>query len=116
MILLVALTWCVFYMDRESISNRVNITFIGILSVVAYYFVILDNVPEANYLTLIDAFIISTFFILAAGVVLGVIIETLEHSGKSALKSKVDRVCRWTFPLGYVVITAILAVVFFYAY
>ena len=52
MLLLVALTWCVFWMDNETLSNRVNITFIGILSVVAYYFVILDSVPAASYLTL----------------------------------------------------------------
>lgn len=116
MIILVGLTWCVFWMDNESLSNRVNITFIGILSVVAYYFVILDNVPEVSYLTLVDAFIISTFLILAAGVILGVIMETLGHSGRTKLGARVDRICRWAFPTAYLFTTAALGIVFFNLY
>lgn len=116
LIILVALTWCVFWMDNESISSRVNITFIGILSVVAYYFVILDNIPEVSYLTLIDAFIISTFMILSAGVVLSVVMETLGHENKVELARKVDRTCRWAFPLGYFLASALLGIIFFNLY
>ena len=101
MVLLVSLTWCVFWMDNESLANRVNITFIGILSVVAYYFVILDSVPEVSYLTFIDAVIISTFLILASGVVVGIIMEDIVHDDKAALAARVDRICRWAFPLAY---------------
>ena len=116
MIILVALTWCVFWMDNESVSSRVNITFIGILSVVAYYFVILDNIPEVSYLTLIDAFIISTFMILSAGVVLSVVMETLGHKNKVHLARRVDRICRWAFPLGYFITASVLGVIFFNLY
>ena len=116
MILLVSLTWSVFWMDNETLSNRVNITFIGILSVVAYYFVILDNVPEVSYLTLTDAFIISTFLILAAGVVLVVVMESVGHEKKVQLGTKVDRVCRWAFPLSYVLFSIILGTVFLNLY
>ncbi len=114
MIVLVALTWCVFWMDKEGLANRINITFIGIVSVVAYYFVILDNVPEVNYLTLVDAFVISTFLILAAGVVLSVVMETLSQSRDVALGFKVDRICRWAFPLAYALISAALGSIFLY--
>ena len=116
MILLVSLTWSVFWMDNETLSNRVNINFIGILSVVAYYFVILENVPEVSYLTLIDAFVISTFLILAAGVVLVVIMESLSREKKAQLGAKVDRICRWGFPLAYVLLSIILGTVFLNLY
>ena len=112
MVLLVSLTWCVFWMDNETLSTRVNMIFIGILSVVAYYFVILGHIPEAAYLTLTDAFILSTFLILAAGVVLAVTVERLEQSGRKELVLKVDRICRWAFPLGYAVSTLLLAYLF----
>ncbi len=116
MILLVSLTWCVFWMDNETLSNRINITFIGILSVVAYYFVILDNVPEVSYLTLMDAFVIATFLILAAGVVLIIVMESVARKHDAAFSHKVDRICRWAFPSAYALTTAILAAVFFNAY
>ena len=112
MVLLVSLTWCVFWMDKESLSSRVNVTFIGILSVVAYYFVILENVPETDYLTLIDAFITATFLILAAGVVLSTVMESLSNDGQAHVGKKVDRICRWAFPLAYVVITILLTIIF----
>ena len=34
LVLLVSLSWCVFWLDEELVTNRVNISFIGILSVV----------------------------------------------------------------------------------
>ncbi len=112
MVLLVSLTWSVFWMDRESLSTRVDITFIGILSVVAYYFVILDRIPEVPYLTLVDTFMIATFLMLTAGVVLIVVVETLGRSRNYALVGEVDRICRWAFPLGYVVLAGTLATAF----
>lgn len=116
MVLLVSLTWSVFWMDNESLGNRVNINFIGILSVVAYYFVILENVPEVSYLTLVDAFIIATFLILAAGVVMVVVMESISNGEDLRLRNKVDRVCRWAFPLSYAVLATILGAVFLKLY
>ena len=98
----------------QGLANRINIIFIGIVSVVAYYFVILDNVPEVNYLTLVDAFVIATFLILAAGVILSLVMETLPQSRDVALGLKVDRICRWAFPLAYALIAAVLGSIFLY--
>lgn len=112
MALLVALTWCVFWMDEESLSDRINITFIGILSVVAYYFVILANVPETDYLTFVDAFVTATFLILAAAVVMVVILESVSRSGRPELGASIDRMSRWGFPTAYVFTTVVLALVF----
>ena len=112
MVLLVSLTWSVFWMQKESLSTKVNIAFIGILSVVAYYFVFLDFIPEANYLTLVDAYVLATFLVLAANVVLFVITDSLEQSGKGNIAALIDRTCRWAIPLGYAAMTFILAAVF----
>jgi hypothetical protein len=116
MVLLVSLTWCVFWMDKETLANRVNITFVGILSVVAYYFVILNNVPEVSYLTLVDAFIISTFIILAGGVVVAVVMENYTGEDGQERAARVDRICRWAFPLAYFLSSALLGIMFLSLY
>ena len=41
--LLVLLTFTVFWMDRESLGDRMDISFIGILSVVAYQIVLKNS-------------------------------------------------------------------------
>lgn len=113
MIVLVALTWCVFWMDAETLSNRVSITFIGILSVVTYYFVVFESLPEIDYLTFMDGFILATFLILAAGVVVAVLIETTTQDEGRETDPRINKICRWAFPLTYAGTTAILGLVFF---
>ena len=112
LVILVSLTWCVFWMDEESASSRVNILFIGILSVVAYYFVILDTVPKISYLTLIDGFFIATFLILASSVVIALLVEKLNKAGKKEAGDRLDRICRWAFPVGYALFTLLLGAFF----
>jgi hypothetical protein len=113
LVVLVCLTWSVFWMDEETISNRINISFIGILSVVAYYFVLLEGVPKASYLTLLDVFMIATFLILAAGAIVNIVVDKLNKGDRVEIGDRVDRVCRWAFPVGYAVVTLVLAFVFF---
>jgi hypothetical protein len=113
MVILVSLSWCVFWMDEEALADRVNISFIGILSVVAYYFVIQDSVPKISYLTLIDGFIITTFVILALSVVISIAVDKLNKAGRGAAGDRLDRTCRWAFPLGYVVVSLLVGVIFF---
>ncbi|MEM8769326.1 MAG: hypothetical protein AAGE43_17945 [Pseudomonadota bacterium] len=113
MVLLVSLTWIVFWLDKESMTDRINITFIGILSVVAYYLVIQENVPRIDYLTLIDGFIIVTFLMLAAGVVLSVVTGKLDEKDQRTRSMKVDRICRWAFPLGYAAAIGLVHIIFF---
>jgi hypothetical protein len=112
LVMLVLLTFSVFWMDQEGLSDRINIQFIGILSVVSYHFVVSGSAPEIAYLTLMDAFILTSFFLPAAGVVVSLVVDRLNRRGRVALGDKVDRVCRWAFPLGYVASTVALALVF----
>ena len=112
LLILVSLTWSVFWMDEESISNRINISLVGILSVVAYYFVIQDSVPRISYLSMMDAFMIGTFLLLAASVVISIVVDKLNRAGRTPTGDRVDRVCRWAFPTAYVVLTTLIVILF----
>ena len=112
LLILVSLTWIVFWLDEESVTDRVNISFIGILSVVAYYLVVQESVPEIPYLTMVDAFMMATFLILAATVMISIVVDKYNRAGRKADGDRLDRICRWVFPLGYVLVTALIALVF----
>ena len=43
--LLVVLSWSVFWMDTESLGDRMDISFIGILTVVAYQIMVASVLP-----------------------------------------------------------------------
>lgn len=109
MVLLVSLTWCVFWIDEKSTTfDRINILFVGILSVIAYYFIIQDNIPKISYLTLVDGFILATFLVLAAAVLITTIVQQLNQRGNKITGDKIDLVCRWAFPLSYALVTLVL--------
>jgi len=112
LLILVSLTWIVFWLDEESVTDRVNISFIGILSVVAYYLVVQDSVPEIPYLTMVDAFMMATFLILAATVMISIVVDKFNRAGRKADGDRLDRICRWVFPLGYVFVTGLIALAF----
>ncbi|MDX1314450.1 MAG: hypothetical protein R3356_03020 [Eudoraea sp.] len=112
MILLVSLTWIVFWLDIKSTMDRISILFIGILSVVAYDFVIQDYIPKIPYLTLIDVFVIENFLILVFSVIVTLITGWFFHNGKPDIGKKLNRISRWAFPASYVAIAIIIYVVY----
>lgn len=99
--LLVLLTFSVFWMDRESLGDRMDISFIGILTVVAYQIIVADAMPGIAYFTLMSAFLYSTYLVLAAGVVVNLVVAKLDRAGRSELGDRLDRACRWLLPLGF---------------
>jgi hypothetical protein len=60
-----------------------------------------------------DAFILTSFVMPAAGVVVSLVVDKLNRRGRTDLGDKVDHACRWAFPLGYAVTTLALTMMFF---
>jgi hypothetical protein len=109
---LVLLTFTVFWMDRESLGDRMDISFIGILSVVAYQIVVSDHMPAIAYFTLMHGFLYSTYLLLTAGVVVNLVVSKLDQSGRREMGNRVDLTCRWAFPLGFLGLNAVNALYF----
>ncbi|MDE4974050.1 hypothetical protein NAI33_09830, partial [Francisella tularensis subsp. holarctica] len=65
---LVLAMWAIFWMDTKDLSDRLNITFIGILSVIAYQFLIEGEILDIDYLTFTDGFLLLSFSILLSTV------------------------------------------------
>lgn len=112
LVILVCLSWIVFWMDEEATSDRINVSFIGILSVVAYYFVIQDSIPSISYITLIDCFMIVTFFILAASVIITLIVDKQNKSERVHVGDKIDLIARWAFPSFYISVSLLITLIF----
>lgn len=110
--LLVILTFSVFWMDRESLGNRMDISFIGILTVVAYQIIVSDTMPGIAYFTLMTGFLYSTYLVLAVGVIVSLVVSKLDQSGRRELGNRVDRTCRWAVPVGFLGANALSAAYF----
>ena len=109
---LVLLTFTVFWMDRESLGDRMDISFIGILSVVAYQTVVSEHMPAIPYFTLLTGFLYSTYLLVTASVVINLWVSKLDQAGRAAAGNRVDKTCRWAFPLLFLGLNALNAIYF----
>jgi hypothetical protein len=112
LVVLVFLTFTVFWMDRESVGDRMDISFIGVLSVVAYQIVVSDQLPAISYFTMMNGFLYSTYLLLTAGVVVNLVVSKLDQAGKAAAGNRIDTTCRWAFPLLFVGLNTLNALYF----
>jgi hypothetical protein len=103
----------VFWMDQESLGDRMSISFTGLLTVVAYQFLIGGSLPTIAYFTLMDGFLYSTYAFVASTIVVNLRVGHLNRSGRRRVGDRLDERCRWIFPLGFVGINALIAFAFF---
>jgi len=101
LILIVMLSWSVFWMDRSSLGDRINVSFIGILTAVAYQLVVSEIWPHIAYFTLMNGFLNLSLYIMCATVVINLVVAKLDESGRQDAGQLVDQRCRWIFPLVY---------------
>lgn len=99
--LIVILSWSVFWMERSSLGDRINISFIGILTAVAYQNVVSDILPHISYVTLMNVFLSLSFLVMCATAVENLIVGAYDQQGKSDAGDLIDYRCRWIFPLIY---------------
>ncbi len=106
LMIIVALSWSVFWMERSSLGDRMSVSFVGILAAVTYQIVIGDILPRISYYTPIHAFTNFSFWLMCPTVVINLVVGICDKTGKSELGDRIDRRCRWGFPLAYLVILA----------
>lgn len=99
LILLCLLCASVFWMDHESLGDRMGISFTGLLTVVAYQFLVSGQLPTIAYFTLMDGFVYSTYAFIAGTIVVNLRVDHLNRSGREDVGDRLDERCRWIFPL-----------------
>ena len=116
LVAIVLLSFSVFWMDQSSLGDRISVSFIGILTGVAYQIVMSDFLPRISYFTLMNAFLNISFLTMCATVVINLVVGALDKRGNYELGDRIDHRCLWIFPLTYLglilVIFGIASVIF----
>ena len=101
LIVIVLLSFSVFWMDRASLGDRISVSFIGILTAVAYQVVMNDMLPRIAYMTWINGFLNFSFLLMVGMVIINLVVGGLDQRGRHDVAHRVDHLCRWIFPLTY---------------
>ncbi len=105
-ILIVLLSFAVFWMDRSSLGDRMAVSFVGILTAVAYQTMVSDLMPRISYFTLMNGVLNLSFFMMCATVVVNLRVGSLDNRGAHAEGERLDLRCRWLFPTVFVSLLA----------
>jgi hypothetical protein len=101
LLIIVILSWCVFWMDRASLPDRMSVTFVGLLTAVAYQAMLGDIMPHISYTTFINAFISLSFLLMSATAAVNLLVCLYDRNGNHHLAILIDQRSRWGFPIAY---------------
>jgi hypothetical protein len=108
--LIVALSWSVFWMQGESLANRIRIAATAFLTVVAYQFAIAGSLPKVAYLTIMDRLMVASFVLIALSALESMVVVKLERAHQERA-ARTDHMSRWLFPVGYAGVIATIAAI-----
>ena len=101
LIILVAISWSVFWMIGDGLADRMSVSLTGILTIVAYQFVVADGLPKVSYFTLMDSILTLSFVMMALTIMQNIYVNTLYLHEREEAASYWDQLCRWLFPSTY---------------
>jgi hypothetical protein len=108
--LIVALSWSVFWMQGESLANRIRMSATAFLTVVAYQFAVSGSLPKVAYLTIMDRLMVASFILIALTALQSLLVVKFGHAHPERAV-RLDRISRLLFPLGYAGIIAAIAII-----
>lgn len=110
--LVVILSWSVFWMDRASVGDRMSVSFVGLLTAVAYQIILGDILPHIAYLTPVNVFVNLSFMVMCASIVINLIVGEFNRSGRGDKADALDNRCKVLFPVVYLSLIGIASVIF----
>jgi hypothetical protein len=109
LLLMVILSWSVFWVEARDLSNQVQIAVTTILTVIAFAFAISATMPRVPYLTYIDAFFLTCYvFVFLAIVELMAVHLSHRRDRATDLGLRIQRISRWAIPAAFLVTNLIL--------
>jgi hypothetical protein len=104
LLVIVSMIWSIFWIDSSSLADRLNVSFIGVLTIVAYQFVVVEHMPRMSYLTFTDTLLLVSFVTMSATIPQSLAVHSLTRCGREARARRIDGICRWAFPLAYLLL------------
>ena len=113
LLLMVFLSWAVFWIEASDLSNQIQVAVTTILTVIAFAFAISATMPRLPYLTYIDAFFLECYiYVFIAVLELMTVHVTHRSEVRRDLGLQIRKYSRWIIPASFVVTNAIIAIHF----
>jgi len=99
LVLIVIMSWAVFWIDPINASSQVSIAMTSMLTLIAYRFAIDSQLPLLPYMTRLDVFILASTLLVFFSLIEVVATIILDNTQKKKRAVRIDRYCRVIFPV-----------------
>ena len=112
LLLMVVVSWSVFWFDPPEVSSQVTIAVTTILTIIAFALAISLTLPRVPYLTFADAFFLTCYIFTFVTMVEVTAVHIAYRSERRKAAARIRDTARWLVPAAFVVINSILIVHF----
>jgi hypothetical protein len=112
LLLMVCLSWSVFWVDPRDLGNQVQIAVTTILTIIAFGLALSFTLPRISYLTFLDAFFLTSYVFVFAAMLELMMVHVSYRRDRARQAARIRRASRWAVPLAYVTVIAAIAIYF----
>ncbi len=110
-LLIILISWFTFFL--KDYSRRIEAAAANILLFIAFSFSLAGNYPRLGYVTFLDAIMAVTFIVNTLVLLYNVQLKRMESKGETERVDRIDRFFDWAYPLSYLLLIAVVALLFF---
>jgi hypothetical protein len=112
LLLMVIMSWSVFWFDPPEVSSQVTIAVTTILTIIAFALTISLTLPRVPYLTFADAFFLTCYIFAFVTMLEVTTVHIAYRHERRKLAATIRHTARWLVPTAFVVVNSILIVHF----
>ncbi len=108
LMLIVAMSWSVFWINPAKFGPQIGMSATSMLTLIAFQFAMASILPHLSYFTLLDRFITAATALVFVALVESLTTSYLVSIDETKIALRIDRTCRWAFPLVFVCIVLLI--------
>ena len=112
LLLMVIVSWSVFWFDPPEVSSQVQIAVTTILTIIAFALAISLTLPRVPYLTFADAFFLTCYIFAFVTMVELTAVHIAYRNDRRQVAARIRHTARWLVPLTFIVVNSIVIVHF----
>lgn len=109
--LIVMMSWGVFWINPIQFGPQIGLPATSMLTLIAFQFALTGVLPKLSYFTTMDKLIFGSTVLVFMSLIEAVVTISLVSRGKEKQAVQLDAICRWFFPLLFIVFWVYIIVV-----
>ena len=110
MVLIVVMSFGVFWISPDRFGPQIGLSATAMLTLIAFQFFVAGALPKLSYFTILDKLIVGSTALVFLSLLQSILTANLVHVGKAERAHRIDKLCRWVFPLVFVLWWAVVLI------